>query len=188
MNNFSLCDISARHRDGVASTLPSACRYLTETDMIDISETIGATLRILVESYGQLPIWRSAAACLPYYSNTLALWRRCSRRQRELLKIDHRMPEDVSFTNANARHPVHNRSSAVDAAAEDQKSNVVKRWSAVINHSRASGKPPLTAEFNAPDALQTYLEPGNDVVSITIYRCADCRAVPARHVLPVSDQ
>jgi hypothetical protein len=52
----------------------------------------------------------------------------------------------------------------------------VKPWSAVINHSRASGKPPQTAEFNAPDALRTYLEPGNDVVSITIYRRVDGRA------------
>jgi uncharacterized protein YjiS (DUF1127 family) len=156
--------------------------------MIDISETIGATLRILVESYGQLPIWRSAAACLPHCSDIVTLWRRCSRRRRELLKIDHRMLEDVSFTKADARHPVRDGSPTLDAAVGHRGRDFVKRWSAVINHSRASGKPPLTAEFNAPDALQTYLEPGNDVVSITIYRCADCCAVPARHVLPASDQ
>jgi hypothetical protein len=55
----------------------------------------------------------------------------------------------------------------------------MRRWSAVINHSRASGKPPQTAEFNAPDVLQTYLKPGNDVVSITIFRHVDYCARPA---------
>jgi hypothetical protein len=45
----------------------------------------------------------------------------------------------------------------------------VKRWTAVINHSRASGKPPQTAEFDWYEALQTYLSPDSEVVSIAIY-------------------
>ena len=48
----------------------------------------------------------------------------------------------------------------------------MKRWTAVINHSRASGKPPKTAEFDLYDALQAYLAPDSEVVAIAIYRGA----------------
>jgi hypothetical protein len=46
----------------------------------------------------------------------------------------------------------------------------VKRWTAVINHSRASGKPPKTAEFDDDDALRAYLAADSEVVAIAIYR------------------
>jgi len=46
----------------------------------------------------------------------------------------------------------------------------VKRWSAVINHSRTSGKPPHTAEFDWHGDLQRYLAADSEVVQITIYR------------------
>ena len=46
----------------------------------------------------------------------------------------------------------------------------MKRWSAVINHSRTSGRPPQTAEFDWYGDLQRYLAPESEVVQITIYR------------------
>jgi hypothetical protein len=55
---------------------------------------------------------------------------------------------------------------------------VMKRWSAVISHSRASGKPPQTAQFDSHDALRTYLESASEVVLITIFRSVECRREP----------
>ena len=46
----------------------------------------------------------------------------------------------------------------------------MKRWSAIINHSRTSGKPPQTAEFDWHADLQRYLAPESEAVQITIYR------------------
>jgi hypothetical protein len=46
----------------------------------------------------------------------------------------------------------------------------VKRWSAIINHSRMSGRPPQTAEFDYYGDLQRYLAPESEVVQITIYK------------------
>jgi len=46
----------------------------------------------------------------------------------------------------------------------------VKRWSAIINHSRTSGKPPQTAEFDWHGDLQRYLAPESEAVQITIYK------------------
>jgi hypothetical protein len=40
-------------------------------------------------------------------------------------------------------------------------------WSAVINHSRTSGRPPQTAEFDWCGDLQRYLAPESEVVQIT---------------------
>jgi len=48
----------------------------------------------------------------------------------------------------------------------------VKPWTAVINHSRASGKPPQTTEFDWYEALRTYLSPDSEVVAIAIYRAS----------------
>jgi hypothetical protein len=70
----------------------------------------------------------------------------------------------------------------------------VKRWSAVINHSRASGKKPLTAEIDSYGALETYLSPESEVIQITIYKStghsreARTRSSPeSASVQPVSD-
>jgi hypothetical protein len=48
----------------------------------------------------------------------------------------------------------------------------VKRWLAVINHSRMSGKPPQAAEIDWHGDLQKYLAPESEVIQITIYRSA----------------
>ena len=44
----------------------------------------------------------------------------------------------------------------------------MKLWSAVSNSSRASDKPPHTAEFNCDDELCSYLASGSEVVATAI--------------------
>jgi hypothetical protein len=64
----------------------------------------------------------------------------------------------------------------------------MKRWSAVINHSRASGKPPRTAEFNWYGALRGYLALDSEVVAIAIYRNARSGREPVLNsLLPTLD-
>ena len=46
----------------------------------------------------------------------------------------------------------------------------MRRWLAVINHSRMSGKPPQAAEIDWHGDLQKYLAPESEVIQITIYR------------------
>jgi hypothetical protein len=60
----------------------------------------------------------------------------------------------------------------------------VKRWTAVINHSRASGKPPQTAEFDWYGDLRPYVKPDSEVVAIAIYRNAACRREPPQRSAP----
>jgi len=48
----------------------------------------------------------------------------------------------------------------------------MKRWLAVINHSRMSGKPPQAAEIDWHGDLQKYLAPESEAIQITIYRSA----------------
>jgi hypothetical protein len=60
----------------------------------------------------------------------------------------------------------------------------VKRWSAVINYSRASGKPPQTADFDGYDALRAYLAPDSEVVAIAVYRAASDPAKAAPPATP----
>jgi hypothetical protein len=56
----------------------------------------------------------------------------------------------------------------------------VRRWLAVINHSRMSGKPPQAAEIDWHGDLQKYLVPESEVIQITIYRSAVRGGVPSR--------
>jgi hypothetical protein len=155
--------------------------------MIDISETIGATLRILLDSYGWLPISRGAAACLPHCSDILGCGgsvrtggANCSTSITECLRRSRTTKPMLGIRFAMVLPLLMPRPSI----AEETSGNGGRLLSIIAAQVE---KPPLTAEFNAPDALRTYLEPGNDVVSITIYRCADCRAVPAQHVLSTTN-
>ena len=60
---------------------------------------------------------------------------------------------------------------------------VVKRWLAVINHSRASGKPPETVRFDWHGDLQRYFALESDVIQITIYRSVKCGGEPSRYAV-----
>ena len=50
----------------------------------------------------------------------------------------------------------------------------MKRWSAVINHSRTSGKSPQAVQIDWHGDLQKYLAADSEVVQITIYRSTAC--------------
>ena len=63
---------------------------------------------------------------------------------------------------------------------------VMKRWSAVINHSRTSAKPPQAIEIDGYNDLQHYLEPESEVIQITIYRKAVCGREPSCSVVAVA--
>lgn len=56
----------------------------------------------------------------------------------------------------------------------------MKRWLALINHSRMSGKPPQAAEIDWHGDLQKYLAPESEVIQITIYRSALRGREPSR--------
>lgn len=84
------------------------------------------------------------------------------------------MLEDVGLSEPMPGTKRTNGSGDIDAAIGYQGGQIVKRWSAVINHSRASGKPPQTAEFDGYDGLKNYLESGSEVVTIAIYRNVAC--------------
>ena len=84
------------------------------------------------------------------------------------------MLKDIGLTEPMLGTKRANGSHDIDAAIGYQGGQIVKRWSAVINHSRTSGKPPQTAEFDGYDGLKNYLESGSEVVTIAIYRNVAC--------------
>ena len=56
----------------------------------------------------------------------------------------------------------------------------MKRWLAVINQCRMSGKPPQAAEIDWDGDLQKHLAPESEVIQITIYRSAVSGREPSR--------